>query len=98
MHSAPIFFLELNYTVKKYVMRKGKITLQPESVNFLSKEVCIGNSIDILNDTYWNANLFSRLISEHKGKHGCEIKIKSFDVISELGLTTNRFKEREFPA
>lgn len=98
MHSAPIYLLNLNYTVRKYVMRKGKITLQPEDVNFSSIRVCIGNSIDILNDTYWNANLFSRLISDHKGKHGCEIKIKSFDVISELGLTTNRFKEREFPA
>jgi len=79
-------------------MKKGKVTLKPEGILITSREVCIGNSIDILNDKYWNANLFSRLYSEHTGKHGCEIKIESFDVISELGLTTNRFKEREFPA
>lgn len=98
MHSAPIYFLNLDYIVKKYVMKRGSLTLQPEGILFSSREVCIGNSIDILNNTYWNANLLSRLNSEHTGKHGCEIKIKSFDVISELGLTTNRFKEREFPA
>ena len=98
MHSAPIYFLNLTYEVKKYIKNRGEIILSTSFVTKKSREVCIGKSIDILNHNYWNANLLSRLNKENEGKHGCEINIVSFDVISELGLTTNRFKEREFPA
>ncbi|MAY52266.1 MAG: hypothetical protein CMC75_03260 [Flavobacteriaceae bacterium] len=88
----------MTYEVRKYIKKRGEIILSTSFVTKKSREVCISKSLDILNDNYWNANLLSRLNREQAGKHGCEIKIKSFDVISELGLTTNRFKEREFPA
>jgi cAMP phosphodiesterase len=98
MHSAPIYFLNLTYEVKKYIKKRGEIILSTVFTTKKSREVCIGKTIDILNNKYWNANLMSRLTRDNQGKYGCEINIVSFDVISELGTTTKRFKEREFPA
>tara|TARA_R110001592_G_scaffold145090_1_gene368579 strand:+ start:426 stop:722 length:297 start_codon:yes stop_codon:yes gene_type:complete len=98
MHSAPIYFLNLTYEVKKYIKKRGEIILSTVFTTKKSREVCIGKTIDILNNKYWNANLMSRLTRNNQGKYSCEINIVSFDVISELGLTTKRFKEREFPA
>lgn len=98
MHDAPINFLNLTYEVKKNINKRGEIILSTSSITKQSREVCIGKSLDILNDKYWNGNLLSRLLKDNESKHGCEIKIISFDVISELGFTTKRFKEREFPA
>jgi len=98
MHSAPINFLNLTYEVRKNIKKNKKIIQSTSFIVRRSREVCIGKSLDILNDKYWNANLMSRLYRDNEGKHGCVINIISFDVISELGYTTNRFKEREFPA
>ncbi len=97
LYKAPMFFNSITYSVKKYEMKRSVLTLQSVGTKLTSREVCIGDNLDILNDKYWNANLFSRLNSEHTGKHGCEISIILFDVISKLGFTTE-IKDREYQA
>lgn len=98
MHSAPIFFLCIGYSVKKYVSKNKKIVLETGTSFKTSNVVCIGNTVEVLNDEYWNSNLLSKLHEDNKSKHGCVIKVTMIhEELSVNGCTTQRF-EREFPA
>ena len=97
MHSAPIYLLRISYTVKRYFMRNKKLELQHSTVFNTSDEICIGNSVDILNNKYWNKNLLSRLEKDNQSKNGIELKVYAiYKELSANGYTTKRF-EREFP-
>ena len=98
MHSAPIYFLSITYTVKRYFMRNKKLELQHSTVFHTSDEVCIGNTVDVLNNEYWNRNLLNRLKKNHQSKNGIELEVYAVHKeLSSNGYTTERF-EREFPA
>lgn len=98
MHSAPIYFLCIGYSIKKYVSKNKKIVLEKSTSWRIGNVVCIGNTVEMLNDEYWNNNLLSKLHEDNKSKHGCVIKVTMIhEELSANGYTTKRF-EREFPA
>jgi hypothetical protein len=60
-----------------------------------SREVSIGNTIEILNNPKYNSNMLNRLKREHKKRTGCEVKIIYVEPISQCGYTNNRFDDEE---
>ena len=60
-----------------------------------SREVCIGNTIELLNDTKYNGRLLNALKREHKKRTGCEINITFVEPIAQCGYTNDRFDDEE---
>tara|TARA_R110002073_G_scaffold222_1_gene2783 strand:- start:81 stop:377 length:297 start_codon:yes stop_codon:yes gene_type:complete len=98
MYSAPIYYLLISYSMKKYVTKNKKIVLQTSTHHTVTDVICIGNTVEILNDSYWNKGLLSKLHGENKSKNGCVIEVSIVgEELAMCGYTTKRF-EREFPA
>jgi len=60
-----------------------------------SKEICIGDSVEILNNRKYNNNLIKRLHMENKGRLGCEIEITEVAPISQHGYSMVNFDKSE---
>ncbi len=60
-----------------------------------SREICIGDTVDILNDRKYNNNLMKRLYMENKGRMGCEIEITEVAPISQHGYSMVDFSKSE---
>mgnify|MGYP003627506407 FL=1 len=98
MYSAPIYFLAIGYSLKKYITKNKKIVLQTSTHHAVTEVVCIGNTVEILNDEYWNKGLLSKLYQDNKSKNGCVIKVAIVhEELAMCGYTTKRF-EREYQA
>jgi|TARA_R110002074_G_scaffold400816_2_gene597131 hypothetical protein len=98
MNSAPIYYLRITYTATKFVKKNDSLVLDNKKKYRSADVVCIGNTLEILNDRYWNPNLLSRLEQENINKRGVEIKITTIhEELAYTGMTIKRF-EREFPA
>ena len=98
MNNAPIYYLRITYAATKVVKKNNKLVLDSKKKYRSADVVCIGNTLEILNDRYWNPNLLSRLEQENVSKRGVEIEITAIhEELAYTGLTIKRF-EREFPA
>ena len=98
MHSAPIYFLRITYSITKFVKKKDLLVLENKNKYKSSDVICIGNTLEILNNKYWNPILLSRLEQENTSNRGVKVKVTTIhEELSYNGLTIKRF-EREFPA
>lgn len=90
----PIYFNSLTYEVRQYGKRKNEIVLTDKVSVKTSREVCLGNTLEMLNDTEFNSYLVEGLKIRNGKSLGCEIKITNVEPISQCGYTTNRFKDK----
>ena len=93
MYSIPIYLNNLTYHVKQYGKRKGEIVIIDKVLVKTSIEICLGNTLDMLNNTEFNKYLIGRLKINNKKLLGCEIKIINVEPICQCGYTTKRFKQ-----
>jgi len=91
MYSMPIFFNTLTYSVRKYTKRKGEIVLQNKSEVFTSREVCIGKTMEDINNPKYNTYLKNRLESSYAKTYDSEVVFISVTPIVQCGYTTDRF-------
>ena len=89
----PIYLNKIKYQVRHYGKRKGLTVLKEKCSVHSSREVSIGNTLELLNDTRYNNNMLQRLKQEHKRSLGCEINIISVEPIVQCGYTNDRFKD-----
>ena len=94
-YKMPIYFSELTYEIMHYGKRKGKTVLLDRKQTKSTREVHIGNTIEILNDRTYNDTTLSRLKRENAKSQGCEIKIVSLSTITQCGYTNSRFEYEE---
>mgnify|MGYP007032519165 CR=1 FL=1 len=97
MRSMPIYLNTLTYIVKPYGKRKGQTVLLEERrhTTRTSREVCIGNTLELVNDKMYNSYILGKLQRENKKTQGCEIEIIEVQPISQCGYTTKRFEDEE---
>lgn len=95
LYKMPICFNKLTYEIRYYGRRKGQTVLIDKAYTKTSREVCIGDTLELLNDSRYNTNLMTRLKDENKKTQGCEIKIISLEKITQCGYTQPRFKHEE---
>ncbi len=91
----PICFNKLTYEIRYYGKRRGERVLLDKVYKKTSREVCIGKTLELVNDSRYNANLMTRLRSSNQKTQGCEIKIISLENISQCGFTQPRFSHEE---
>lgn len=91
-YSMPIFLNSIEYTVRRYTSRKGELVLQDKAEKFKSEEVCIGNTIEEINNPKYNDYLKRRLEAKHSKTYGAEVYFDSVEPIVQCGNTTKRFK------
>lgn len=60
-----------------------------------SKQICIGDTVEIVNNKKYNNNLHKRLHMENKGRLGCEIEIIDVAPISQHGYSMVDFEKSE---
>jgi hypothetical protein len=77
--------------VRYYGKKQGLTVLKEKCEEHSSREVTIGDTIDILNNPIYNSNMLNRLKREHKKRMGCEIKIIDVAPITQCGYTNDRF-------
>jgi len=94
MYSVPIYFNALTYQVRQYGKRKSEIVLIDKVSVKTSREICLGNTLDMLNDPELNEYLIGRLKTSSGKSLGCEVKITNVEPISQCGYTTKRFKTK----
>lgn len=78
--------------MRYYGKKQGLTVLKEKCEEHSSREVCIGNTIELLNNPKYNSNTLNRLRREHKKRMGCEIKIINVESIVQCGYTNDRFK------
>ena len=93
-YSMPIYFSKLTYSIKQYVKKNKKLVLS-KPINKSSREVHIGNEIEILNDKKYNNRLLNVLHKENNKRHGCIVSIIGIETITQCGYTTKRFEDEE---
>jgi len=81
--------------VRHYGKKLGKTVLKEKCLVFSNEEVCVGNTLDILNNIKYNTNMLNRLKNKHKKSLGCEVKIIGVSSISQCGYTNDRFENCE---
>ena len=89
----PIYLCVLKYKVKYYGKRKKEVVLLDKFDTKFSREVCLGNTLDVVNNKKYNEYMISRLENENAKSFGCEIEITSVEPVVQLGYTNNRFEE-----
>ena len=89
----PIYFSTLTYNIRYYGNKKGKLILRDKLITKSSREVHIGNTIELLNDRKYNNRLIETLKLENKKTQGCEINIVGVETIAQCGFTNSRFNE-----
>ena len=62
---------------------------------FKTRDLFIGNTIELLNDPKYNSNTLKRLKREHGKRTGCEINITFVEPIAQCGYTNDRFDDEE---
>lgn len=95
MYKMPICFNKVTYEIRYYGKRKGEKVLIDKPHKKTTREVCIGDTLELLNDSRYNVNLMTRLKSNNQKTQGCEIKIISLEKIAQCGYTQPRFKHEE---
>lgn len=88
----PIYFSTLTYRVTQYVKKNKKLELSKPYTRS-SREVHIGNTIEVLNDKKYNNRVLNMLIKENEKKHGCILSIVAIETIAQCGFTNQRFDE-----
>ena len=67
--------------------------LQKKEHTYRFEKVCIGNTLDIIQDVKYNNNLHNSVKLKYGKNHGCEIEFKSVEPIVCLGMSNARFRE-----
>lgn len=91
----PICFNKVTYEIRYYGKRKGEKVLINKPYKKNHKRSLYRNTLELLNDSRYNANLMTRLKSDNQKSQGCEIKIISLEQIAQCGYTQSRFKHEE---
>ena len=87
----PIYLNKLTFKLKNYSLRKGVLYLQKKSKIYNIEKVCIGNTIEILNNPKYNNYMMRSLKFKYGKSHGCEIEITNVEEISYHGQTNQKF-------
>ena len=83
--------------MRYYGKRRGQTVLKEKCEVHSSREVSIGDSVELLNNPVYNSNMLNRLKTEHQKREGCEIKVINVAPIAQCGYTNNRFEEELRP-
>lgn len=86
-----MYLCRIDYTYQKYRRAAKEIVLNNKTQESHSEEVCIGNTIKLLNDPRYNEYLMGRLAANQAGSLGSKIVITKVTEIIKLGLTNDRF-------
>ena len=87
----PIFLNKIHYHVRKYTKRQGVVSLSEKFTLNIKEEVCLGDSIEVLNNTVYNKSLLEKLTRYHFKGLGCEIEIVKVEPVVQCGFTNDRF-------
>jgi len=82
---------ELTYKVTRYASLKGEIKLQKKFAIVKTTEICIGSSLDEINDVKYNQYLKERLSTTNSKSYGCIIEFISVNSKHFCGYTNDRF-------
>jgi hypothetical protein len=88
----PIFYNLVKYQVRHYGKKKGQTVLKEKHSEHSSKEVSIGDTIELLNNPIYNNNMLNRLKLKHGKRMGCEVKVIDVAPITQCGYSNDRFK------
>jgi hypothetical protein len=77
--------------VRHYGKKKGQTVLKEKHSEHSSKEVSIGDTIELLNNTTYNNNMLNRLKRKHAKSMGCEVKVVDVAPITQCGYSNDRF-------
>ena len=77
--------------MRHYGKRKGQTVLKEKCSEHNSREVSIGDTIELLNNPIYNNNMLKRLKQEHGKSLGCEIKVIDVTPIAQCGYSNDRF-------
>ena len=86
-----MYLCRVDYTYQKYRRAAKEVVLNNKTQKSYSEEVCIGNTIELLNDPRYNQYLMGRLGASHSGALGSKIVITKVTEMVKLGLTNDRF-------
>jgi len=86
-----MYLCRVDYTYQKYRRAAKEVVLNNKTQKSHSEEVCIGNTIELLNDPRYNQYLMGRLGTSHSGTLGSKIVITKVTELIKLGLTNDRF-------
>lgn len=86
-----IYFNRVTYEIRNYTKRKNVIVLSDKVNLNTCNEICIGNTIEVLNNLIYNSYLLNRINKKHTKGLGCTIKIVEVHTVTEHGLTNDRF-------
>ena len=67
--------------------------LQKKEQIFRFEKVCIGNTLDVIQDVKYNNNLHRSTKLKYGKSNGCEIEFISVEPIINLGMSNARFRE-----
>tara|TARA_R110002096_G_scaffold272843_10_gene466622 strand:+ start:1626 stop:1901 length:276 start_codon:yes stop_codon:yes gene_type:complete len=87
----PIYLNKLTYEIRKYTKRKNIITLSDKVNTNTSDEICLGNTVEILNNPIYNSYTLNKLNVKNTKGLGCEIKIVEVKTLTQHGFTNDRF-------
>lgn len=90
-----IYLCRIEYTYQKYRRAANLVVLNNKTQKAWSEEVCIGNTIEQINDSRYNKYLMERIGMHNSSKLGSKIAITKVTEIAKLGLTNNRFQDED---
>jgi hypothetical protein len=93
MKVMPIYYNKLTLRLRNYSIKKGELYLSKKSQQQTIESVCIGNTLETLNNKKYNSSLMKRLKERLCKKNGCEIEITKVETISHHGNTVQKFKD-----
>ena len=91
MKTMPIYLNKLTFKLKNYSTKKGTLFLQKKEKEYTTKKVCLGKTLEELNNSVYNSYTINSLKNNYGKTHGCELKIIKVEPISYHGQTSKRF-------